>query len=162
MKRSVALWLVVLVSAGGVRQSRADDLFNQPGTATRAATTASAPDVVPASLAPAVPDWRQMSQDLRLAAEMGERITMRLADVLQAVMFHASEAARQFDPLGLKAANATIDRQSVVIQELMQAEIDRLKAENKRLRRAANKASRRDQAERNRAPKGRAPRDRTE
>lgn len=162
MKRSLALWLIVLVSAGGVRQSRADDLFNQPGTATRAATSNSPVDVVPASPSPTVPDWQQVTQDLRLAAEMGERITMRLADMLQAVMFHASEASRQFDPLGLKAANATIDRQSVVIQTLMQAEIDSLKTKNKRLRKAATKSRSRDQAKPNRTTRGRAARDRTE
>lgn len=147
MNRSCWLWLVAMLTVSHPTMVHADDPLNQPETEPLAAAKSPAissipeipllTDASPLAGLPPMPDWQQTARDLRLAAEMGERVSMRLADMVQALAFHASEASRHFDPLGLKTANETIARQNQLIEQLMQAEIDRLKAENKRLRRAA-------------------------
>jgi len=88
--------------------------------------------------------WIGAAQDLRATAEIAERLSERLADVMQSAFFHFAEASRHFDPLGLKGNAATIARQhdtiarqSDIIQELLKAEISRLETENATLRRAA-------------------------
>ena len=84
-----------------------------------------------------VTDWLAAANDLRVAAETAERV----AEIVRSSIFHFSEASRHFDPLGMKATaetiarqNETIARQNEVIQDLLRAEINRLEAENDRLR----------------------------
>ena len=84
-----------------------------------------------------VTDWLAAANDLRVAAETAERV----AEIVRSSIFHFSEASRHFDPLGMKGTaatialqNETIARQNEVIQDLLRAEINRLEAENDRLR----------------------------
>jgi hypothetical protein len=109
---------------------------------------ATLPNVLPK--ATALPGLLGAAEDLRAAAETAERISSRWATALETSTRQLAEMSDQFDPLGLKAAMQIIRAQNETIQRLMEAEIQRLQAENDRLRRSrdARPRGRRESADR--------------
>lgn len=87
-------------------------------------------------------DMVQSAADLRVASEAAERWAVPLSRSIEAIVASMAEMSSGFDPLGHQASAKTMLRQTEIIAEqqrtierLQQEEIDRLEAENQRLRR---------------------------
>ena len=90
-------------------------------------------------------DWGQAAADLRAASESAERWVLPLAGTIESIAESMARMSSGFDPFGYQASAATMTRQAEIIAEqqrtidrLREAEIRRLRAENRRLRQRLN------------------------
>lgn len=145
--RSLAVLCAVLLVVGN---SLADETPpSQPAPKSNAGTTGN-----PLSLA----SMAQVAGDLRKASEVIERLGLSL-DVIVSLGNSLATMSSEFDPFGYKTAFRTIGQQNQTIQSLQQTiqdlqsrEIERLRAENARLKRNADRRKRGDSPKSNKTP----------
>lgn len=86
-------------------------------------------------------EMAQAAADLRKAGESFERVGKSLGRIAETIAQSLATMSSEFDPFGYKTAFRTVGQQTQIIQqqselirELQQREIDRLRSENKTLK----------------------------
>lgn len=155
---AVLLTIAGSAIAGSVPAFAEDAADAAASEAPAVATEDPGPPNPPAAQAPAGPgaggvwggllggDWGQAAADLRAASESAERWVLPLADTIESIAESMARMSSGFDPFGYQASAATMTRQAEIIAEqqrtidrLREAEVRRLRAENRRLRQRLNR-----------------------
>lgn len=99
-------------------------------------------------------EMAQAAGDLRKAGEAFERFSKSLDSLVESIAKSLATVSSEFDPFGYKTAFRTVGQQAEMLQQqrdiihaLQEREIDRLRSENKQLRRERRKLRQRRSAQ---------------